>query len=347
MNYGILCILVSLIKYTAMKDKIITEIKTAMQTVISTEQMSILSNVLIHALQDVDVVGVKSDTQTRIRTNSQLQSLFISAKRVEGCSEKSLKYYASTIERMLINIDKDIIDITTNDLRCYLSMYQSQKSSSKVTIDNIRRIFSSFFSWLEDEDYILKSPVRRIHKVKTGSLVKEVLSDENLEILRDNCTHIRDLAIIDLLSSTGIRVGELVTINREDIDFHERECVVFGKGNKEREVYFNARTKIHLKQYLESRTDDNPALFVSLHSPHKRLKISGVELRLRELGRKVAINKVHPHKFRRTLATMAIDKGMPIEQVQKLLGHVKIDTTMHYAMVNQNNVKISHRRYIS
>ena len=347
MNYGILCILVSLIKYTAMKDKIITEIKTAMQTVISTEQMSILSNVLIHALQDVDVVGAKSDTQTRIRTNSQLQSLFISAKRVEGCSEKSLKYYASTIERMLINIDKDIIDITTNDLRCYLSMYQSQKSSSKVTIDNIRRIFSSFFSWLEDEDYILKSPVRRIHKVKTGSLVKEVLSDENLEILRDNCTHIRDLAIIDLLSSTGIRVGELVTINREDIDFHERECVVFGKGNKEREVYFNARTKIHLKQYLESRTDDNPALFVSLHSPHKRLKISGVELRLRELGRKVAINKVHPHKFRRTLATMAIDKGMPIEQVQKLLGHVKIDTTMHYAMVNQNNVKISHRRYIS
>lgn len=330
-----------------MKDKIITEIKTAMQTVISTEQMSILSNVLIHALQDVDVVGAKSDTQTRIRTNSQIQSLFISAKRVEGCSEKSLKYYASTIERMLINIDKDIIDITTNDLRCYLSMYQSQKSSSKVTIDNIRRIFSSFFSWLEDEDYILKSPVRRIHKVKTGSLVKEVLSDENLEILRDNCTHIRDLAIIDLLSSTGIRVGELVTINREDIDFHERECVVFGKGNKEREVYFNARTKIHLKQYLESRTDDNPALFVSLHSPHKRLKISGVELRLRELGQKVAINKVHPHKFRRTLATMAIDKGMPIEQVQKLLGHVKIDTTMHYAMVNQNNVKISHRRYIS
>lgn len=330
-----------------MKDKIITEIKTAMQTVISTEQMSVLSNVLIHTLQDVDVVGAKSDAQTRIRANSQLQSLFISAKRVEGCSEKSLKYYASTIERMLINIDKDIIDITTNDLRCYLSMYQSQKCSSKVTIDNIRRIFSSFFSWLEDEDYILKSPVRRIHKVKTDSLVKEVLSDENLEILRDGCTHIRDLAIIDLLSSTGIRVGELVKINREDIDFHERECVVFGKGNKEREVYFNARTKIHLKQYLESRTDDNPALFVSLHSPHKRLKISGVELRLRDLGRKVAINKVHPHKFRRTLATMAIDKGMPIEQVQKLLGHVKIDTTMHYAMVNQNNVKISHRRYIS
>ena len=330
-----------------MKDKIITEIKAAMHTVISAEQMSILSNVLMHTLQNVDMTDAKLDTQTRIRANTQLQSQFISAKRVEGCSEKSLKYYSSTIERMLINIDKDIIDITTNDLRGYLSTYQSQNNSSKVTIDNLRRIFSSFFSWLEDEDYILKSPVRRIHKVKTGSLIKEVLSDENLEVLRDSCTNIRDLAIIDLLSSTGIRVGELVKINREDIDFHERECVVFGKGNKEREVYFNARTKIHLKQYLDSRTDDNPALFVSLHNPHKRLKISGVELRLRELGRKVAINKVHPHKFRRTLATMAIDKGMPIEQVQKLLGHVKIDTTMHYAMVNQNNVKISHRRYIS
>lgn len=330
-----------------MKDHIITEIKTAMQTVISAEQMSILSNVLIRTLHDVDVTAANNDSQTRVRANSQLQTLFISAKRVEGCSEKTLKYYASTIGSMLSLIDKDIIDITTNDLRCYLSNYQSANNSSKVTIDNIRRIFSSFFAWLEDEDYILKSPVRRIHKVKTGSLVKEVLSDENLETLRDSCTHIRDLAIIDLLSSTGIRVGELVKINRDDIDFHERECVVFGKGNKEREVYFNARTKIHLKQYLESRTDDNPALFVSLHSPHNRLKISGVELRLRQLGRKVAINKVHPHKFRRTLATMAIDKGMPIEQVQKLLGHVKIDTTMHYAMVNQNNVKISHRRYIS
>lgn len=329
-----------------MKDSIIKEIKVAMQTVISAEQMSVLSNVLIRALQHVEVTASTPDTQTRVRANSQLQALFISAKRVEGCSEKTLKYYSSTIECMMKQIDKDIIDITTNDLRCYLSNYQSANNSSKVTIDNIRRIFSSFFAWLEDEDYILKSPVRRIHKVKTGSLVKEVLSDENLEILRDNCSNIRDLAIIDLLSSTGIRVGELVKINRDDIDFHERECVVFGKGNKEREVYFNARTKIHLKQYLESRTDDNPALFVSLHSPYQRLKISGVELRLRQLGRKVAINKVHPHKFRRTLATMAIDKGMPIEQVQKLLGHVKIDTTMHYAMVNQNNVKISHRRYI-
>ena len=292
-----------------MKEKLIDEIKTAMRTVITADQMSILCNVLNRTLQNIVIAEKLPDSEARVKANSQLQTLFISAKRVEGCSEKTLKYYASTIEYMLRQIDKNIVDITTTDLRCYLASYQSNNQSSKVTIDNIRRIFSSFFAWLEDEDYILKSPVRRIHKVKTGSLIKEVLSDENLEILRDNCTHIRDLAIIDMLSSTGIRVGELVKINREDIDFHERECVVFGKGNKEREVYFNARTKIHLKQYLESRTDDNPALFVSIAKPHNRLKISGVELRLRQLGRKVSIHKVHPHKFRRTLATMAIDKG--------------------------------------
>ena len=262
-----------------MKEKLIDEIKTAMRTVITADQMSILCNVLNRTLQNIVIAEKLPDSEARVKANSQLQTLFISAKRVEGCSEKTLKYYASTIEYMLRQIDKNIVDITTTDLRCYLASYQSNNQSSKVTIDNIRRIFSSFFAWLEDEDYILKSPVRRIHKVKTGSLIKEVLSDENHEILRDNCTHIRDLAIVDMLSSTGIRVGELVKINREDIDFHERECVVFGKGNKEREVYFNARTKIHLKQYLESRTDDNPALFVSIAKPHNRLKISGVELR--------------------------------------------------------------------
>jgi len=293
------------------------------------------------------LLPLQSATTESKNEKSDMLPVFIAAKRVEGCSEKSLRYYESTIRNMLECIGKPECQITTEDLRFYLDTYQRRGTVSKVTLDNVRRILSSFFAWLEDEDYILKSPVRRIHKVKTGSLIKEVLSDENLEILRDNCTHIRDLAIVDMLSSTGIRVGELVKINREDIDFHERECVVFGKGNKEREVYFNARTKIHLKQYLESRTDDNPALFVSIAKPHNRLKISGVELRLRQLGRKVSIHKVHPHKFRRTLATMAIDKGMPIEQVQKLLGHVKIDTTMHYAMVNQSNVKISHRKYIN
>ncbi|GHU61687.1 tyrosine recombinase XerC [Bacteroidia bacterium] len=329
-----------------MKNKLIADIKEAMNQVLDSSQMEILDGVLVKCLNTVNVTNTEIGQECSNKENAKLLGLFISSKRVEGCSEKTLKYYFATIDYMLQAVGKGIEDITTNDLRFYLANYQETKKSSKVTIDNMRRIFSSYFSWLEDEDYILKSPVRRIHKVKTGKLVKETLTDENLEVLRDSSLDVRDLAMIDLLASTGMRVGELVKINKVDIDFHERECVVFGKGNSEREVYFDARTKIHLKQYLDSRKDDNPALFVSLSKPHNRLSIGGVEVRLRKLGAIANITKVHPHKFRRTLATMAIDKGMPIEQVQKLLGHVKIDTTMHYAMVNQSNVKIAHRKFI-
>lgn len=271
---------------------------------------------------------------------------FISAKRVEGCSEKTLRYYRKTVLNALEGIQKRIREIDTEDLRAYLTEYQSSSGVCRVTVDNVRRILSSFFSWLEDEDYILKSPVRRIHKVKTSTVVKETYTDEELERMRDSCEEIRDLAMIDFLASTGMRVGELVLLNREDVDFSERECVVFGKGDKERPVYFDARAKLHLLEYLNNRTDDDPALFVSLRSPHSRLTISGVEVRLRMLGERLGIRKVHPHKFRRTLATRAIDKGMPIEQLQKLLGHQRIDTTLQYAMVKQSNVKIAHKKYI-
>ncbi|AZA46905.1 integrase [Chryseobacterium carnipullorum] len=330
-----------------MRELVKQEIMSAMNTVLNFQQMMMLEKVIHQSFHNVEITNQNIENQHFTENNQSILSLFISSKKVEGCSEKSLKYYFSTIDTLFKKLSKKVTEISTNDLRFYLSDYQESKNSSKVTIDNIRRIFSSFFSFLEDEDYILKSPVRRIHKVKTPRIIKEILSDEEIEILRDNCKEIRDLTLIEILSSTGIRVGELVKINRKDIDFHERSCIVTGKGNKEREVYFDARTKIHLKQYLKTRTDDNEALFVSLSKPHQRLSIGGVENVLRKLGLKTQINKVHPHKFRRTLATMAIDKGMPIEQVQKLLGHVKIDTTLHYAMVNQSNVKIAHRKFIS
>ncbi len=302
-----------------------------------------LQTVLQYSLAKYEVIENQHQDKS---VEQNYVELFLSAKRIEGCSEKSLKYYRATIEIMLNELQKNVKHIVTDDIRGYLTEYQEKKKSSKVTIDNIRRILSSFFSWLEDEDYILKSPVRRIHKVKTGTNIKETYTDESLELMRDNCTELRDLAIIEMLASTGMRVGEMVLLDRNDINFNERECVVFGKGSKERVVYFDARTKIHLQNYLESRTDDNPALFVSLKSPHERLKIGGIEVRLRELGKRLGLNKVHPHKFRRTLATMAIDKGMPIEQLQQLLGHRKIDTTLQYAMVKQSNVKIAHRKYI-
>lgn len=329
-----------------MKNQIINEITQQMLPVLNNFELEKLQTALNLCLENYEIAEIKSDNVSNYN-NQYFIELFLGAKKIEGCSYKTLKYYRATINNTLNSINKEVKNIVTDDLRKYLTKHQEEHSSSRVTIDNIRRILSSFFAWLEDEDYIVKSTVRRIHKIKTGTNIKETYSDEALELMRDKCTELRDLAMIDILASTGMRVGELVLLNREDINFNERECVVFGKGDKERIVYFDARTKIHLKNYLESRNDTNPALFVSLYSPFERLQISGVEVRLREFGKKLNINKVHPHKFRRTLATMAIDKGMPIEQLQKLLGHSRIDTTLQYAMVKQSNVKLAHRKFIS
>ncbi len=312
------------------------------------EMSAYLSIVQMKKLQEV-IVKTFSENELCHQniSNEEFMEMFLTAKKIEGCSERTIKYYRVTTIHLLNYLKEPIRKVTTETMRQYLVDYQKINNCGKTTIDNIRRNISSFFSWLEEEDYILKSPMRRIHKIKTKKKVKNIISDEEIEKLRDSCDNIRDTAMVDLLYSTGIRVGELVRLNREDINFSERECVVFGKGDKERKVYFDAKAKIHLEKYLQSRTDTNPALFVTLDKPHDRLKISGVEIRLRQLGRKLKIEKVHPHKFRRTMATRAIDKGMPIEQVQKILGHSQIDTTMQYAIVNQNNVKASHRRYIA
>ena len=330
-----------------MKEDLLNRIISKMCVSLNQQQLYELRKTLESELQQYELVIAPCFKEQAKQANEDLLNSFISAKRIEGCSEKTLTYYNNTITIWLKVVSKNIAEVTTNDIRQYLSEFQARNNSSRTTIDNIRRIFSSFFSWLEDEDYIVKSPVRRIHKVKSEITVKETISDEQLETLRDSCTEIRDLAMVDFLVSTGVRVGELVKINISDINFNERQCVVLGKGNKERTVYFNASAKIHLQNYLSSRMDTNPALFVSLSKPNSRLTISGVENRIRILGKEAKIGRIHPHKFRRTLATMAIDKGMPIEQVQRLLGHCKIDTTLHYAMVNQNNVKIAHRKFIS
>lgn len=329
-----------------MKQQLINNITQGMLRWLNNSQLAQLQKVLEKEIALVEISKSELPEQATEQNNQKLIELFLASKRVEGCSEKSLKYYKVTIETMFKTIKKHVREVSTDDLRGYLTEYQSEKNSSRVTIDNIRRILSSYFSWLEDEDYILKSPVRRIHKVKSATTVKETYTDEALEKMRDNCSNLRDLALIDMLASTGMRVGELALLNQEDINFVERECVVFGKGDKERIVYFDARTKIHLQNYLNSRADKNNALFVSLKAPYERLKIGGIEVRLREMGKRLDIPKMHPHKFRRTLATIAIDKGMPVEQLQRLLGHQRIDTTMKYAMVKQSNVKLAHKKYI-
>lgn len=332
-----------------MKTEVISNITKDMEDSLTDYQLNKLKESLIINFEGVELI-IKTDElkhQEELDENKNMIDSFISSKQVEGCSERTIKYYKEIIEKFVNSFDKSIKQISTNEIRNYLSNYKENSSCGSITIDNIRRVLSSFFSWLEDEDYIIKSPVRRIHKIKTAVVVKEVLTDENLERLRDECENIRDLSLIELLISTGMRVGELVNLNINSLNFEDRSCIVLGKGNKEREVYFDAKTKLHLKEYISKRNDSNDALFVSMREPHQRLSISGIELIIRTLGINSNINKVHPHKFRRTLATMAIDKGMPVEQVQKLLGHVKIETTMNYALVNQSNVKISHRRYIA
>lgn len=322
-----------------MEEKIV-EILNEMSEYLSVSQMKKLQEVIIRVFSEKDVSKQQID-------NSEFLKLFLEAKKIEGCSERTIQYYRVTIEKMLQKVTIPVRKITTDDMRDYLAGYQQVNNCSKVTVDNVRRNISSFFFWLEEENYILKSPMRRIHKIKTNKQVKETISDEDIEKLRDACKCTRDLAIIDLLYSTGMRVGELVNLNRSDVNFELRECIVFGKGGKERKVYFDAKAKLHLQEYLNGRVDDNPALFVTLDKPFERLKISGVEIRVRSLGKSVGLTKIHPHKFRRSMATRAIDKGMPIEQVQKILGHSQIDTTMQYAIVNQGNVKISHQKYIS
>lgn len=328
-----------LIGGTSMEEKLV-KILNEMAEYLSISQMKKLQEVLLKNMKE-------QEDSISEATNYDYLEMFIAAKKIEGCSDRTVAYYKVTVEHLLKCIDTPIRKITTDEIRSYLAKYQEKSGCSKTTVDNIRRNISSFFSWLEEEDYILKSPMKRIHKIKTVQPVKETISDELIERLRDACLCKRDLAMVDLLYSTGIRVGELVRLNVDDISFEERECVVFGKGDKERKVYFDAKAKLHLQDYLKERNDDNPALFVTLDAPHQRLKISGVEIRIRRLGRSINAEKIHPHKFRRTMATRAIDKGMPIEQVQKILGHSQIDTTMQYAMVNQSNVKNAHRKYIA
>ena len=322
-----------------MEEKLVN-IMNEMAEYLSISQLKKLQEVLLKEFSN-------QRAQRETIANADYLKLFLDAKKIEGCSDRTLKYYRATIEHLLTHISTPVRKITTDEVRSYLVNYQQINNCSKVTVDNLRRNISSFFSWLEEEDYILKSPMRRIHKIKTKTVVKEVISDETIEVMRDYCTQIRDIASIDMLYSTGIRVGEMVNLNIADVNFQQRECIVYGKGDKERRVYFDAKTKIHLQRYLKSRTDNNPALFVTLDAPYDRLKISGVEIRLRDLGRRLGLPRIHPHKFRRTMATRAIDKGMPIEQVQKILGHSQIDTTMQYAIVNQTNVKTSHQKFIA
>lgn len=329
-----------------MVEKIITEILQSATEYLTTDQLDKLQGTLFIKMHGYDVVETCTDLVVSEDGNMKLMNLFLATKRVEGRSENTLMYYRSTLSKALEFLNKQIKDINTNDLRYYLAIYKQERKVSNVTVDNVRRIFTSFFGWLAEEDHIAKSPAKRLKRTKVEQRVKEALNEEEMERIRCQCKRERDLAIIDFLYSTGVRVSELVSLNRSDIDFAAKECIVFGKGAKERRVYLNAKALIHLKSYLGSRTDDNPALFVSCKEPHSRLSAGGIESIVRELGEKAHVKKVHPHRYRRTMATSAMNRGMPIQEVSVLLGHQQIETTMIYCVVNQNNVKLSHQRYL-
>lgn len=307
------------------KNEVINKIMKDMVIYLTPYQLKELKTTLQDKLENVEVNLIldKEKLITDRSSNDKLLRMFLSAKNIEGCSSKTLKYYREILEKFIKDIDKPIQEITTDEIRHYLTNYKEERGCSLTSIDNIRRVFSSFYKWLEDEDYINKSPIRRIHKIKTLTQVKEPFTDEEIEKMREGCKNIRDLVIIELLYSTGIRVGELVNLNIKDINFAERSCIVLGKGNKQREVYFDIRTKLHLEDYLKTRGDNNPALFVSRNKPHQRLTSATIEFFIRDLGRTLNIEKAHPHKFRRTMATVALDKGMAIEEVQRLLRSYK------------------------
>lgn len=291
-----------------------------------------------------DIVQEERYTQAIFRQNDLTLDNFLKQKRLEGCTDETLRSYHDYVVSLSTGVGKRFIDMTSTDIKSFLSNYQTTRHISNQSLDNMRRCYSSFFNYMEEE-YDKINPTKKIHKIKSETTIQYPFTDEDIVLLRDNCANIRELAIVDFLNSSGVRVSELVGLNKTDISLISREGVVFGKGRKERRIYFDAAAKIHIQKYLQRRKDNNPALFVTAREPYERLTKAGVEYMIAKLGMRSNVEKCHPHRFRRSLATRLIDRNVPIEQVQSILGHTKIETTLIYAQVNQNNVKINHSKF--
>ena len=271
---------------------------------------------------------------------------FLDVKALEGCSKATIENYKFNLNKFLLGVGKDPTEIATQDIRKYLADYKRERGVSNTTLDNMRRVFQSFFTWMHREGYIIKDPCAAVNKIRADKIIKNPYSDEEMELMREAANNLREKAIIEVLYSTGMRIGELEKINKDDIDFVNGKAIVFGKGAKEREVYFNVKAQLALKKYLENRNDTNEALFVGLQSPYNRLKVSTYEKILRELGGRCGVH-CHPHRFRRTCATILLNKGMPIQEVSKVLGHAKLETTLIYCEINQQSVAANHKKYMN
>ena len=311
-------------------------------------QLMILNQILISEFINKDIITQNNSIIAYEGESERLISQFLTIKTINGCSNQTINTYSFHLHKLIEIIDtKSVLNMTTNDIRGFLAFYKERRKVSNITLNNMRHSMSSFFKYLHEEGYIKENPMRQISSIKTKSTIKKPFTDEELEKLRMCAKNERDLAIIEFLYSTGIRVSEMTSLNKDQVDFIQKECIVIGKGSKERIVYINSKACIHLQNYLKMRVDDNPALFVSIRKPYGRMSKAGIETMLRNLGKIAGVPNTHPHRFRRTMATNALNRGMPLQEVQKILGHAKTDTTMSYCTVFQDNVKLSHKKYIA
>lgn len=321
---------------------IIETVTQAMSGLISDTAIGMLETVLCTELEKYEVQERITDVVVRDGTAEGLLNKFIATKRIEGKAESTVEYYRQQLTMFLHNIGKLLPEITTFDLRFYLSAYKEKRKVSNRTLDNIRKCLSTFFSWLADEEFIRRNPCHGLKNIKYRKERKKAFSAEEMEKLKSACDNYRDLALVGFLYATGCRVSEVVSINIEDIDFDRKEIAVIGKGDKERTVYLTDVSVMYLRLYLEGRKDNNPALFTG--RGNRRLKKNGIEAALKRIGKQAGVPNVHPHRFRRTLATFLIDHGATLQDVQMILGHEDIRTTQVYVFTNQRNVKSAYER---
>ena len=330
-----------------MKEHLTMEIVNLMMPHLNNEQIITLKHSIYMVLQNYDISEHrKLPAVYKPNWHSSLKR-FLDTKEFEGKSHETIKQYQYELNHLLSYLAKNVEDIDDSDISNYLLQYKIVRKISNQSLENKRLIYSSFFTWLHVRGAIPSNPMRNIPPFKIEKKIKKPFSDEERELLLMNAKHIRDKAMMEFFYSTCVRVSELAAINIADIRFSERDLVVYGKGAKERIAYINSRALVYLEMYLKSRTDNNPALFVSLNSPHNRLTKSGIELAIRRAGRRAGVANAHPHRFRRTGATNASNRGMPIEEVATLLGHEKLDTTRRYCTVKQQSVKYHHEKYLS
>lgn len=330
-----------------MKDEIVMAILREMAPLLNQGQFDALKETVRAVLSGYEVQQRETSLMRTDQNGMNYLQVFLENFRQNGKSEGTIEQYRFHLSRMLSYIGRNVQEIEDDDLIDYMHKYKQLRKVSGRYLNSMRLVFNSFFRWLQRRKIILRNPVDGLEPIKYRQVVKKPLSPEELERVRCACGRERDLAIVEFLYSSAVRVSELTQLNREDIRWESDDVMVLGKGNKEREVYLNARAHYHLKLYLDSRTDDNPALFVSTRAPHERLTKAGVEHIVGEIGRMAGVENVHPHRFRRTAATDLLRMGMPIEQVQELLGHVKIETTRIYCTVTREQVRASHRRYMA